>query len=264
MNILDTIIAQKRTEVAARKQHTAVATLEQAKFFAEKTLSLRRFLLDPAKTGIIAEFKRKSPSKGIINNTASLQEVTRAYAEHGASGISVLTDQDFFGGSLNDLVAATANEVPLLRKDFMIDEYQLLEAKAHGADVILLIAACLTCKEVKQLAGAARKLELEVLLEIHNEAELEHICDEVDLVGVNNRNLKTFEVDIHTSLDLINKIPREKPAIAESGISEVDSIVTLRQAGFTGFLIGENFMKQASPSIAFADFVNQLKAKNNA
>ncbi|MBI2273251.1 MAG: indole-3-glycerol phosphate synthase TrpC [Bacteroidetes bacterium] len=260
MNILDTIVAQKKKEVAERKQQVPVAELEKGRFFANETLSLKSFLLDPARTGIIAEFKRKSPSKGIINDRVTVEEVTQAYAQHGASGISVLTDQEFFGGSLDDLLAATINEVPLLRKDFMIDEYQLVEAKAYGAEVILLIAACLTPAEVKTMAGVARGLGLEVLLEIHNEEELGHICDAVDLVGVNNRNLKTFTVSIDTSLALINKIPKEKPAVAESGISDVDTIVTLRQAGFTGFLIGENFMKQASPSIAFADFVNQLKA----
>lgn len=261
MNILDTIVAQKKKEVAARKQQVSIIELEKGRFFANETLSLKSFLLDPAKTGIIAEFKRKSPSKGIINDRVTVEEVTKAYAEHGASGISVLTDQAFFGGSLDDLLAATINEVPLLRKDFMIDEYQLVEAKAHGAEVILLIAACLTPAEVKTMAGVAKGLGLEVLLEIHNEEELGHICEAVDLVGVNNRNLKTFTVSIDTSLALINKIPKEKPAVAESGISDVDTIVTLRQAGFTGFLIGENFMKQASPSIAFADFVNQLKAR---
>lgn len=260
MNILDTIVAQKKKEVAERKQQVPVAELEKGRFFANETLSLKSFLLDPARTGIIAEFKRKSPSKGIINDRVTVEEVTQAYAQHGASGISVLTDQEFFGGSLDDLLAATINEVPLLRKDFMIDEYQLVEAKAYGAEVILLIAACLTPAEVKMMAEVARGLGLEVLLEIHNEEELGHICDAVDLVGVNNRNLKTFTVSIDTSLALINKIPKEKPAVAESGISDVDTIVTLRQAGFTGFLIGENFMKQASPSIAFADFVNQLKA----
>jgi indole-3-glycerol phosphate synthase len=261
MNILDTIVAQKKKEVAARKQQVSITELEKGRFFANETLSLKSFLLDPARTGIIAEFKRKSPSKGIINDRVTVEEVTKAYAEHGASGISVLTDQEFFGGSLDDLLAATVNEVPLLRKDFMIDEYQLVEAKAYGAEVILLIAACLTPAEVKTMAGVAKGLGLEVLLEIHNEEELGHICEAVDLVGVNNRNLKTFTVSIDTSLALINKIPQEKPAVAESGISDVDTIVTLRQAGFSGFLIGENFMKQASPSIAFADFVNQLKAR---
>lgn len=260
MNILDQIIAHKKIEVAERRQQTSIAELEKGYFFSHQTLSLTSFLLDPLKTGIIAEFKRKSPSKGIINADATVEEVTSAYAANGASGISVLTDHAFFGGSLQDLVEATINEVPLLRKDFMIDEYQLIEAKAFGAEVILLIAACLTPAEVKTMARTAKGLGLEVLLEIHNEEELRHICDDVDLVGVNNRNLKTFEVSIQTSLDLINKIPKEKPAVAESGISDVNTIVTLREAGFKGFLIGENFMKQASPSIAFADFVNQLKA----
>lgn len=261
MNILDTIVAQKKKEVAERKLQKPIAELEKERFFANETLSLKSFLLDPAKTGIIAEFKRKSPSKGVINDQVTVEEVTKAYAQQGASGISVLTDQEFFGGSLDDLLAATVNEVPLLRKDFMIDEYQLVEAKAYGAEVILLIAACLTPAEVKTMAGVAKGLGLEVLLEIHNEEELGHICEAVDLVGVNNRNLKTFTVSIDTSLALINKIPQEKPAVAESGISDVDTIVTLRQAGFSGFLIGENFMKQARPSIAFADFVNQLKAR---
>jgi len=260
MNILDTIIVQKRKEVAVRKQQTSVAELEKGKFFAKETLSLKKFLLDPSRTGIIAEFKRKSPSKGVINDKVTVEEVTTAYAKNGASGISVLTDTDFFGGHLDDLMAANINKVPLLRKDFMIDEYQLVEAKAYGADLILLIAACLTPEEVKQMAATAVSLGLEVLLEIHNDEELAHICDEVTLVGVNNRNLKTFDVSIDTSLGLINKIPSDKPAIAESGISSVDTIVTLRSAGFKGFLIGENFMKQPSPSIAFADFVNQLKA----
>ncbi|MCA6449468.1 MAG: indole-3-glycerol phosphate synthase TrpC [Chitinophagaceae bacterium] len=261
MNILDKIVVQKQKEVAERKARVSVAELEKGKFFASETLSLKSFLADPARTGIIAEFKRKSPSKGIINDRVTVEEVTGAYAKYGASGISVLTDQEFFGGSLDDLLAATINEVPLLRKDFMIDEYQLIEAKAYGAEVILLIAACLTPVQVKTMAATAKGLGLEVLLEIHNEEELGHVCDAVDLVGVNNRNLKTFEVNIDTSLGLIHKIPKEKPAVAESGISDVDTIVTLRQAGFSGFLIGENFMKQASPSVAFADFVNQLKAK---
>ena len=261
MNILDKIVAQKQIEVAARKLQTPVAVLEQMQYFSAETLSLYSFLLDPTKTGIIAEYKRKSPSKGVINDQATVEEVTMAYAKYGASGISVLTDTEFFGGSLTDLLAATINELPLLRKDFMIDEYQLIEAKAHGAEVILLIAACLNPGKVKSMAATAKSLGLEVLLEIHNEQELEHICDSIDLVGVNNRNLKTFEVTIDTSLALIKQIPTNKLAIAESGISNVDTIVTLRQAGFKGFLIGENFMKQASPSIAFADFVNQLKAK---
>lgn len=264
MNILDQIIAQKKIEVANRKIKTPLAQLEKEYFFNKETLSLKFFITDPSRTGIIAEFKRKSPSKGIINDHSTVEEVTMAYAEHGASGLSVLTDEQFFGGTISDLIKATVNEVPILRKDFMIDEYQLIEAKAFGAEVILLIAACLTKHEVQNMAKVAKGIGLEVLLEIHNKEELDHICDEVDLVGVNNRNLKNFEVSIANSLDLIDLIPQSKPAIAESGINNVDSIVTLQRAGFKGFLIGEHFMKETSPSIAFANFVQTLKEKQNA
>ena len=217
MNILDTIIAHKKIEVSAAKSRKSIAELEQMPFFSKPILSLKKFLLDDTKTGIIAEYKRQSPSKGIINANATVEEVTAAYAKHGASGISVLTDNHFFGGSLDDLLAATINEVPLLRKDFMIDEYQFIEAKAHGAEVVLLIAACISPKEVKHFATFAKNLGLEVLLEIHNEVELNHICNAVDLVGINNRNLKDFIVNIDASIQLIKQIPNSKVAIAESG-----------------------------------------------
>lgn len=260
MDVLQKIVAQKKLEVAERKKQKPARELEEGPFFKAEALSLKTFLLNPEKTGIIAEFKRRSPSKGIINDQASVEEVTTAYAQHGASGISVLTDEEFFGGSLNDLLAATVNEVPLLRKDFMIDEYQLIEAKAYGAEVILLIAACLSKNDVKTLAATAKRLGLEVLLEVHNEEELEHVCDDVDLVGVNNRNLKTFAVDVQTSFRLIEKIPANKPAVAESGINDVQTILSLKRAGFKGFLIGEAFMKTAAPAIAFSQFVNELRA----
>lgn len=260
MNILDKIVAEKRLEVEKRKSSASLKELENGKYFTRTTLSLKEFLLDQNRTGIIAEFKRKSPSKGIINDKATVEEVVSAYANYGASGISVLTDGPFFGGHLEDLIAARNQKVPILRKDFMIDEYQLYEAKAFGADIILLIAACLTPQQVKSFAITAKKLGLEVLLEIHNEEELHHVCDEVDLVGVNNRNLKTFEVSIQTSLKLIDQIPSSKPAIAESGITDIETIVSLKQSGFKGFLIGENFMKSIDPAIAFAEFVQQLKS----
>lgn len=261
MNILDKIVAYKKTEVAERSAKKTIADLEREPFFLRDTFSLKQFLLDETKTGIIAEFKRKSPSKGIINGNAAVATVTGSYYSNGASCLSVLTDYESFGGTTEDLQAARINPLPILRKDFIVDEYQIVEARAMGADVILLIAACLTPQQVKQFAAFAHTLNLGVLLEIHDESELQHICDEVDFVGVNNRNLKTFEVDINTSLRLYKHIPAEKPAIAESGISNVDTIVTLKQAGFKGFLIGENFMKAADPSIAFAAFVNELKAK---
>ncbi|MFL5772050.1 MAG: indole-3-glycerol phosphate synthase TrpC [Flavisolibacter sp.] len=259
MDILQKIVAHKKTEVAEKRNRIPVSELEKKLFFARPALSLKKFLVDPQRTGIIAEFKRKSPSKGWINEHAQVEQVTTSYAKY-ASGISVLTDHEFFGGELRDLESARFNQVPILRKDFIIDEYQIVEAKAHGADVILLIASCLSPKEVWQLARKAKEFGLEILLEIHHEGELEHICDEVDMVGVNNRNLKTFMVDVNTSIELIKNIPANKAAITESGISDVQTIVSLKQAGFKGFLIGENFMKHADPAIAFADFVKQLKA----
>lgn len=258
MNILETIIEHKRGEVARRKLDWPVAQLEKERFFNRQTLSLKESLLNERKTGIIAEYKRKSPSKGIINNKDSVEAVTKAYNGYGASGISILTDRDFFGGSLDDLVAARDNSIPLLRKDFMIDEYQLVEAKAFGADVILLIAACLSPLEVKTLSASAQNLGLEVLLELHDESELEHICDTVDLVGVNNRNLKDFAVDLEHSVRLAQKIDDKFIKVAESGINDVKNIHYLKQFGFKGFLIGEHFMKQASPMAAFKEFSYQV------
>ncbi len=258
--ILDTIIAAKIIEVANAKQQVPVAGLMQQELYRRPVFSLRQFLLDEAKTGIIAEFKRCSPSKGVINDTADVVEVTTAYTLHGASCLSVLTDNLFFGGSANDLVKARINNIPILRKDFIIDEYQVVEARAMGADVILLIAACLTPERVKELAVFAKSLQLEVLLEIHTEQELGHICDETEIVGVNNRDLKTFTVDINRSIELSKKIPGDKIKIAESGINDTETICTFKNAGFKGFLIGENFMKQANPSAAFAGFVQQFKS----
>jgi indole-3-glycerol phosphate synthase len=259
MNILDKIVAQKRLEVAARKKEVPVAQLEKSEGFKRQALSLKEALLNGAGTGIIAEFKRRSPSKGVINGTADVVGVTAAYATNGAAALSVLTDETFFGGSADDLRKARVNNVPILRKDFMIDEYQLVEARAMGADVILLIAACLSPADVKRLAGTAGALGLEVLLEIHNEEELKHICPECDVVGVNNRDLKTFNVDIGTSLGLAEKMGN-RVKISESGISDVKNIELLHAAGFNGFLIGENFMKQDDPAVAFASFVNRLKS----
>lgn len=258
MNILDKIVEHKKKEVADRKAATPVATLEKSNYFSRRPYSLKQFLLDESKTGIIAEFKRKSPSKGIINGQANVTDITSAYTKYGASGLSVLTDEHFFAGSAEDFAKARVNNIPLLRKDFMIDEYQVTEAKAMGADVILLIAACLTVAEVKRLAAFANSLQLEVLLELHAEEELEYICDEIDLVGINNRNLKTFEVDIERSLDMASRIPAGKIKIAESGISSIENIRLFKQHGFHGFLIGENFMKTPDPGEAFRKFASQL------
>lgn len=258
MNILEKIIAKKRIEVAERKGSRSIAELENGPFYKNKVLDFKEYLCRYDKTGIIAEFKRRSPSKGIINNTSSVKEVTTSYIRNGASALSILTDEDFFGGSLNDLLEATINEVPLLRKDFIIDEYQLIESKAFGAEVILLIAACLKKEEVKALAVSAKNLGLNVLLEIHNQEELEHICEEVDVVGINNRDLKTFTVDVSRSIELGKQIPADKIKISESGIDDVATIRLLQQHGFKGFLIGEKFMKEKNPGEAFKNFVEDL------
>ena len=213
MNILDKIIEHKKVEIEKRKQLISIEELKQEENFNLKTFSLKEFLFDETKTGIIAEFKRRSPSKGIINDKADVVEVTKAFTDNGASCLSVLTDSIFFGGSADDLRRARVNNIPILRKDFIIDEYQLAEAKAMGADVILLIAACLTPEHVQELAFFAKSLNLEVLLEIHNEQELAHICNEVDFVGVNNRDLKTFSVDINRSIELSKQIPGDRKSV---------------------------------------------------
>jgi len=258
MNILETIILEKRIEVEKRKREKSISQLKEISSFKREALSFKDFLLNKKKTGIIAEFKRQSPSKGIINNTSDIKEVTGSYAKHGATALSVLTDQKFFGGCLNDLKEARVNDIPILRKDFIIDEYQLIESKAYGADIILLIAACLTKEEVKQLSGVAKNVGLHVLLEIHNESELDHICEDIEVVGINNRDLKTFKVDLKHSIELCKKIPSDKIKISESGIDEVKTIEYLKNNGFSGFLMGEKFMKEKNPGKAFTEFVKEL------
>jgi indole-3-glycerol phosphate synthase len=258
MNILETIIEQKQKEVAFNKVQTPLEVLRTSAHFDRPCLSLKSFLLDPSKTGIIAEFKRRSPSKGIIHPNPDVLAITTAYSEGGASALSVLTDENFFGGSNEDLILARKNNIPILRKDFIIDPYQIEEAKSIGADVILLIAACLTKEEVQSLASYAIDLGLEVLLELHDESELNHVCNEIDIVGINNRNLKTFEVDIEQSIRMANQIHPSKVLVAESGISGIDQIKYFKEKGFSGFLMGEYFMKHADPGEAFKNFVKQL------
>jgi indole-3-glycerol phosphate synthase len=259
MNILEKIIADKRNEIALKKAIIPINAWKSLPLYNEKRLSLKQSLFKEDSTGIIAEFKRKSPSKGVINADAALEDVISAY-DLGAAGISVLTDEKYFGGTNDDLILAREIvTTPLLRKDFIIDEYQLEEARGIGADVILLIASCLTKQEVKRLAQKAKSLNLEVLLELHTEEELDHICDETEIIGVNNRDLKTFNVNMERSLLMAEKIPAGKIKIAESGISSIESIKLFRENGFHGFLIGENFMKEKNPAIAFVTFINQLK-----
>lgn len=260
MNILDKIAADKRVEIEERKEMIPVKALELLPHFQRKCISLSQNLRTSS-TGIITEFKRKSPSHPEINLSADVKEITAGYEKAGASGISVLTDEKYFGGTLDDLILARETvKIPLLRKDFMIDEYQLFEAKAIGADVILLIAALLSRKQIENFSKRAKDLGLEVLLEVHNEEELEKsIMPSLDMIGVNNRNLKTFVIDLNTSQNLAEKIPSEFVKISESGISESSSILELQKSGFQGFLIGGNFMKSEDPGKSAADFFTQLK-----
>jgi len=261
MNILDKIIADKYKEVADKKSLIPVKLLEKSIYFDGKVVSMKKYVTHPDKSGIISEFKRKSPSKGVINGGASVETVSIGYMQAGASALSVLTDQTYFGGSNDDLkIARKFNFCPILRKDFVVDEYQIIEAKSIGADCILLIAAALEPAKLKSLAYFAKSLGMEVLLEVHDGEELEiSINDGVDLIGVNNRNLKTFEVSIETSLSLVDAIPDSFVKISESGISDPKTMVELKKAGFDGFLIGENFMKSARPEQAAYTFIKEFK-----
>ena len=262
--ILDTIIARKQIEVAEAKQRVTVEELEQSVYFRRNPVSLADRILAMDGHAIIAEFKRKSPSKGWIHADAHADAITQGYASAGAAGISVLTDRDFFGANDTDFGQARAVPVPLLRKEFIIDEYQLIEARAMGADVILLIAACLSPERTQELARFARSLQLEVLLELHSETELTHLNPFISLVGINNRNLKDFSVSLEHSVTLASKLPREIPRIGESGIRSSSDIFMLRDAGFSGFLIGELLMREPDPAIALAALIEQLKHRHHA
>ncbi len=261
MDILQKIVLDKRTEVSLRKNLIPINQLERSVLFERKTVSLSDKLRQ-SKTGIIAEHKRRSPSKSIINNSLNVQDVAKGYENANVCGMSVLTDGKYFGGSLDDLLLARAScNLPLLRKEFIIDEYQLLEAKAYGADVILLIAAILTRAEIKQFSEMAKSLKLDVLLEVHNEAELhKSIMPSLDMLGVNNRNLKTFEVSLDTSKTLSKLIPDEFIKISESGISNIEAIKELQPFGYQGFLIGENFMKTNNPGESASKFIKSLES----
>jgi len=260
MNILDKITADKRKEVNLKKSLIPIKQLEKLVLFERQTISLSEHLKNSA-SGIIAEHKRRSPSKATINQNLNVQDVAKGYENAGVCGMSVLTDGKYFGGSLDDLLIARAScNIPLLRKEFIIDEYQIIEAKAHGADVILLIAAILSQKEIKQYSELAKQLQLDVLLEVHNEEELhKSIMPSIDMLGVNNRNLKTFDVSLETSKTLSEIIPNDFVKVSESGISSVDAIKELKQFGYKGFLIGENFMKTDNPGESATQFIQNLE-----
>ncbi|MGC1243782.1 MAG: indole-3-glycerol phosphate synthase TrpC [Chryseosolibacter sp.] len=260
MNILDQIIEHKKKEVSQRKELFPVRALEQSVYFGSPTFSMKEYIRRSDKSGIIAEFKRRSPSKGLINGNAAVEETTQGYVRAGASALSVLTDQQFFGGSNDDLSRARkGNSCPILRKDFTIDEYQIIEAKSIGADAILLIAAVLDPLSSKRMAALAHSLGMEVLLEVHNEEELSKNLEAgADLIGVNNRNLKTFVVSTDVSKQLAPMIPAGIVKVSESGISSPQTIAGLKEYGYEGFLIGENFMKNNRPELSAAEFIKQL------
>ncbi len=264
MNILEQIKQYKLEEVASKKGLYPTKLLEQSPYFEAPCVSLKKYISDSSRNGIIAEFKRKSPSKGDINKYANVQEVTLGYMQSGASALSVLTDEHFFGAKKDDLQTARKfNYCPILRKDFIVDEYQIVEAKSMGADVILLIAKMLSPKEIIQFSHFAKSLGLEVFLEFHNENEIQqNESAVVDLAGINNRNLNSFEVDIDNSIRLANFLPKELLKIAESGIESARTMQQLRQNGFNGFLIGEYFMRHSNPAEKCKELIKQLQDEN--
>ena len=260
MTILDKIIENKKKELEVLTAVSSIGDMEKGRLFKRETVSLSEFLIDRNRTGIIAEFKRKSPSKGVINSSSSVVEVAFGYFKEGACGVSVLTDHKFFGGSPFDLMnAREKSRFPILRKDFILDEYQVIESKAIGADAILLIAAVLEKQEVLNLSRLAHSLGLEILLEVHEQNELDKVNQYTNIIGINNRNLRTFEVNTDISEKIAHRIPPGFLRISESGISSPQTIKKLKTAGYHGFLIGEKFMSTSDPVQAFAEFVKELK-----
>jgi len=264
---LDTILAATRAAVTAAKARVTVSKLEsmaaenQPRGWAP---ALRKQVaIGPA---VIAEIKKASPSKGLIRADFDVEWLARRYQAGGAAALSVLTDEPFFQGSLRNLeLASKAVKLPCLRKDFMVDEYQIVEARAHRADAILLIAAALTDAELKQFAAAAHELSLDVLVEVHTGEELDRVLDALgesgaDAIGVNNRDLKSFAVRLETSLQLIERIPTGVVRVTESGISTADDLARLRVAGFDAFLIGESLMRKTDPGEALKELLAQAMA----
>jgi indole-3-glycerol phosphate synthase len=262
--ILEKIIEHKKFEIAERRELVPVKKLEQSPHFNAPTVSLVRYLRRPDKMGIIAEIKRKSPSKGDINPYISVEKLSIGYMQAGASALSILTDTEFFGGSNEDLITARKfNYCPILRKDFVIDEYQIVEARSIGADAILLIAAVLDAKQIKNLAAFAASLGLEVLLEVHEQAEIPDDFENISILGVNNRDLRDFSVDVNRSFEIAEKLPEDLTKISESGLNDAATILELKKSGFSGFLIGEAFMRTSQPEIACAELIGKLRQYEN-
>ncbi|MFI3321822.1 MAG: indole-3-glycerol phosphate synthase TrpC [Rikenellaceae bacterium] len=257
-DVLSVIIERKREELEGKDYRTIE---KEALAIERATISMSKSLRE-SKNGIIAEFKRKSPSKGWINSSADPATTIKGYEQSGAAAVSVLTDKDFFGGDSQFLIDARSEvNLPLLRKEFIVDKYQVYEARIIGADAILLIAACLSKEECRELACTAHLLKMEVLLEVHSEDELDRLNEFVDMLGVNNRNLGTFHTDVDNSFRMAEKMRESSPnlvLVSESGICDSSTIQKLRAVGFRGFLIGENFMRDNSPADKLNEFVEQL------
>ncbi len=266
MTILEEIVVYKKQETEKRKRLYPLELLQQNIYYASPCVSLKHYLLREDKVGIIAEFKRKSPSKGLINGQAEVEKTSIGYMQGGASALSILTDNHFFGGSSKDLETARKfNYCPVLRKDFIIDAYQIYEAKSIGADAILLIAGILSKEEIHQFITIAHDLGMEVLLEFYDEAELARYDDLADLTGINNRNLKNFTVNFDHAIQMASKLPAEAIKVAESGIQKTEDILLLRKSGFRGFLIGELFMRELYPETTCRKFIHEVEllSKNN-
>lgn len=259
--ILDEIVQFKQQEVAKQKQEHSVLAFEKSKFFERSVLSLKNKIIQNKDISIIAEYKRQSPSKGLINGIAKVENVIKGYYENGAVGVSILTDNKYFGGKNDDLESVRHIQIPILRKEFIVDEYQIFEARAIGADCILLIAACLSKKEILTLSKQAKNLNLEILLELHEEKDLDCMNEYIDMIGINNRNLQNFEVDLNHSFYLLNKIPSSFIRIAESGIHNEKDLLKLKNEGFDAFLIGEIFMKKEDPALALQNFLQACRNK---
>jgi len=257
--ILSGIIEHKHKEIEERKSLVPEKLLEQSIFYKTPSVSLKEYLLREDKSGIIAEIKRKSPSAGVINPNISIERTSIGYMQAGASALSILTDEKFFGGNNEDLKEARKfNFCPILRKEFIVDKYQVIESKSIGADAILLIAAVLQEKELAKLAEFSQSLGLEVVVEVHTKDEIYDCLNLVDIVGVNNRNLKTFETTINTSLNLYDYLPEKVLKISESGIDNPEDVNLLRNRGYNGFLIGGSFMKDTRPEKACFRFIKEL------
>ncbi len=258
-NILDRIVIDIKEKIETSKRRYPVVTLEKAELFGRECFSMKKSIRERDGKAVIAEFKRRSPSKGLINGDADVKDVCKGYQDAGVAAVSVLTNATFFGGCNEYLTAArTVLDIPILRKEFIVDEYQIIEAKAIGADFILLIAEILTKDEVKKFTKIAHDLGMEVLMELHGEDQVDKIIPELDAVGINNRNLKDFSVDIERSIEMANNLPKETIKVAESGLTDPETVKRMAKEGFNAFLMGEKFMFDVDPAAVCAEFISNI------